>query len=269
MLAPNKDESVRLFTYAFNSLGEPQGSVILTPSSQGVPKLFNALPTVVKAKMEASTYADPVTFPPTAKLSAEQTNVAGVYNTDLAMLEGAAAPAQPTQGATTTPQQAAPVIISPPTAPTIHPAAGQQQGIYQQVAPIYPAPQLPQQPQLTTPLAQAVQPTIPRGYISPATQPTGVQAGSVSSPVAQPVQPVIPQPTITPAVPPIGQAQPSVSSPVAQPVQPVTPQPTITPAVPPTSTAPATPRKSGLTEPDFMDYTQQQLTKQTKVTGWE
>ncbi|MCS6265971.1 MAG: hypothetical protein H2174_00185 [Vampirovibrio sp.] len=168
MLPPNKGESVRLFTYAFNSQGEPVGNVVMTPSPAGLPKTFNELPRVVKAKIAASSYADPITFPPTAKLAAEQTTLTSIYNADLALLEGASAPP-------------ASVIQSmqPAAATTQQPAAGaqqpqQQQPVYRQ--PIFPAPQLPQQPSVSTPVPQPVQPVVQPTVIAPAVAPVHAPA---------------------------------------------------------------------------------------------
>jgi hypothetical protein len=171
MLPPNKGESVRLFTYAFNSQGEPEGNVIMTPSPQGLPKTFNELPGVVKAKITASSYADPVTFPPTSKLTMEQTNIASTYNSDLALLEGASVPPVTSRVA---PQQA-PVQQQAPV-----PAAPQQPQPQQPL--IFPAPQV-QQP------AQSIQ------------QP--IAANTTTTPATTPAQTVVTTPTpATPTVAP-------------------------------------------------------------------
>ena len=182
MLAPNKGESVRLFTYAFNNQGEPEGNVIMTPSPQGLPKLFNELQGVVKAKIVASSYADPVTFPPTTKFSIEQTNLTSTYNNDLALLQGSSIPAM----------SQAPAAQNMATVQQQQPVQVVQQPVYTTPQPI----QLPQQ--------QIVQqPILPQNYIAPVTQPTGVVAGTVSTAVPQPVQPIIQPTVVAPAISPI------------------------------------------------------------------
>ena len=191
MLAPNKGESVRLFTYAFNSQGEPEGNVIMTPSPQGLPKLFNELQGVVKAKIVASSYADPVTFPPTTKFSIEQTNLTSTYNNDLALLQGSSIPAMSqapaAQNMATVQQQQQQVMVQ------------QQQPVQVVQQPVYTTPQPIQLPQ-----QQIVQqPILPQNYIAPVTQPTGVVAGTVSTAVPQPVQPIIQSTVVAPAISPI------------------------------------------------------------------
>ncbi len=233
MLPPNKGESVRLFTYAFNSQGEPEGNVIMTPSPSGLPKTFNELPGIVKAKLTARSYADPVTFPPDVKFSAEQTNLTSTYNYDLALLQGSSIPA----------------MSQAPAAPNMATVQPQPQvQVVQQPVNIPPQPiQLPQQ--------QIVQqPIFPPNYIAPAVQPTGVVSGSIPMPAQQPVQ----QQQLIYSVPPQ----------VQQPVQPTATQPQVTsPLIAPTTTY--APVRSVLNEPDLLGYTQYQLTSKPKASGWE
>ena len=136
ILPPNDGETIRLFTYAFNSQGEPQGNVILTPSPDGIPTLFNQLPNIVKAKIAASSYADPITFPPTSPLTPEQTSLTKTYNSDLALLQGAAASAPKTAVTNAPAQPAVKMIPLPPPPQTVQ----QQQQQQRQPQLIYPVP---------------------------------------------------------------------------------------------------------------------------------
>ena len=136
----------------------------------------------MKAKIVASSYADPVTFPPTTKFSIEQTNLTSTYNNDLALLQGSSIPAM----------SQAPAAQNMATVQQQQPVQVVQQPVYTTPQPI----QLPQQ--------QIVQqPILPQNYIAPVTQPTGVVAGTVSTAVPQPVQPIIQPTVVAPAISPI------------------------------------------------------------------
>jgi hypothetical protein len=137
----------------------------------------------VKAKIVASSYADPVTFPPTTKFSIEQTNLTSTYNNDLALLQGSSIPA----------------MSQAPAAQNMATVQQQQQPVQVVQQPVYTTPQPIQLPQ-----QQIVQqPILPQNYIAPVTQPTGVVAGTVSTAVPQPVQPIIQSTVVAPAISPI------------------------------------------------------------------
>ena len=193
ILPPNDGEKFRLFTYAFNSQGEPQGNVILTPSTDGIPTLFNQLPNIVKAKIAASSYADPITFPHSSQLTQEQTSLTKTYNSDLALLQGAAASAPKTAVEAATTQPAVKMIPLPTPPQTV-----QQQ-------------QQQRQPQLVYPAAAQIPNTVTyptaTGYPAPTPVP---QTQSLIYPVPSQVTPntttqganVAPTTTNTPAVAP-------------------------------------------------------------------
>jgi hypothetical protein len=185
LLPPEKGQSIRLFTYAFNSQGEPTGNVIMTPSPSGIPTKFNDLPNIIKAKMTASSYADPITFPPESTLPSVQSP--NNNNEDLSLLTGGG-----TIGVTTVPNTTANPQVVTPTAVTVQQQATgsnttvqqqpvlQQQGIPQAIVPpqlIYPATPL-QQPNTTfsTPVPQPVQPLPQTNVVAPATTSTTTPA---------------------------------------------------------------------------------------------
>ena len=170
MLPPNEGESVRLFTYAFNSQGEPEGNVILTPSPSGLPATFNDLPGMVKAKLTARSYADPVTFPPDVKFSVEQTNLTSTYNYDLALLQGSSIPAMNQQAQATQDM----TMVQQPSQQQQQVMV--QQPIQQQQL-IYPVQEPVQQQQLIYPVQEPVQSTATHPQVtSPLTAPTTTYA---------------------------------------------------------------------------------------------
>ncbi len=186
LLPPDKGQSIRLFTYAFNSQGEPTGNVIMTPSPSGIPTKFNDLPNIIKAKMTASSYADPVTFPPASKLSNVQTPSSN--NEDLSLLTGGnttvvSSPTPTvTPSTTSTPTQTVPVTAplqpintTTTTVPQPQPVVPQQ-GVPQAIVPpqlIFPAAPLQQAPTtFSTPVPQPLQHLPQTNVIAPATSTT-------------------------------------------------------------------------------------------------
>ena len=186
LLPPDKGQSIRLFTYAFNSQGEPTGNVIMTPSPSGIPTKFNDLPNIIRAKMTASSYADPVTFPPASKLSNVQTPSSN--NEDLSLLTGGnttvvSSPTPTvTPSTTSTPTQTVPVTAplqpintTTTTVPQPQPVVPQQ-GVPQAIVPpqlIFPAAPLQQAATtFSTPVPQPVQPLPQTNVIAPATSTT-------------------------------------------------------------------------------------------------